>query len=88
MRRSSRAAAVTGGAVVLPAAARGTAAEKSLSWPAASVFHASELRVHLPVESAGRLTRTVPGHHGRGRAPLMTDRPRSRSCAAPGKDCQ
>ena len=88
MRRSSRAAAVTGAAVVLSPAACGAAAEKSLSRSAASTLHASELRVHTPVEPAGPLTRTVPGHHGRGPAPLMTDRPRSRSCAAPGKDCQ
>lgn len=88
MRRSSRASAATGAAVVLPPAARGAAAEKSLSRPAASVFHTSELRVYAPMHPVGRVTRTGPGHHGRGPAPLMTDRPRSRSCAAPGKDCQ
>ncbi|GAA1421117.1 hypothetical protein GCM10009662_78240 [Catellatospora coxensis] len=80
MRRSSRAAAVTGAAVVLPARGCGTAGEKSLSQPA----HPASL---VP-EQGVRYIRTVPAHDGRGPAPLTTDRPRSRSCAALGKDCQ
>lgn len=88
MRRSSRAAAVTGAAVVLPSAARRAAGEKSLSQSPAPAFQASALRVFAPTPVTDGLTLTVPSDDSRGPAHLSTDRQRSRSCATPGKDCQ